>query len=227
MRFLNQTKIIKALSIISALFFGFIFFYFGGAEFLTLSSLKANQDALKSWSEAHYSLSVLSFFLVYILVTALSLPGAAILTLASGFIFGLGPGVIVSSFASSIGAGLSFLGARFFLKDWVQTKFEGKIKKLNEGIQKEGAYYLFTLRLTPVFPFFLVNLLMGLTPISFWTYYVVSQLAMLPGTFVYVNAGTQLSVISSTQDILSPTLILSFVLLGIFPLVIKKILGSR
>jgi len=157
--------------------------------------------------------------------TALSLPGAAVLTLASGLIFGLQVGTLLSSFASTMGAGLAFLATRYFLKDWVQSKFGSKIDSINEGVKKEGAYYLFTLRLMPVFPFFLVNLLMGLTPIKFWTYYWVSQIAMLPGTAIYVNAGTQISEIESPKDILSPALILSFVLLGLFPLVIKKAIG--
>lgn len=201
------------------------FFYLGGHKFLTFESLKQNNEALKTWAHSNLLFASSAFFIIYVVTTALSLPGAAVLTLASGLIFGLQLGTILSSFASTMGAGLAFLATRYFLKDWVQNKFGSKIKSINEGVKNEGAYYLFTLRLMPVFPFFLVNLLMGLTPIKFWTYYWVSQLAMLPGTAIYVNAGTQISEIESPKDILSPALILSFVLLGLFPLIIKKTLG--
>jgi uncharacterized membrane protein YdjX (TVP38/TMEM64 family) len=201
------------------------FFYFGAHKYMTFESLKENNQALKAWASENIWLASAAFFAIYVISTALSLPGAAILTLASGLIFGLGLGTLLSSFASTIGAGLAFLTSRYLLKDWVQDKFGSKINSINEGVKNEGAYYLFTLRLMPVFPFFLVNLLMGLTPIKFWTYYIVSQIAMLPGTAIYVNAGTQLSEISSPKDILSLPLILSFVLLGLFPLVVKKTLG--
>ncbi len=212
--------------LIFGLMLGFvgIFFYFGGHKYLTFEALKTNNEALKTWSSSNLLLASFGFFTVYVISTALSLPGAAILTLASGLIFGFGLGTLLSSFASTIGAGLAFLASRYFLKDWVQRQFGAKIQKINKGIETEGAYYLFTLRLMPVFPFFLVNLLMGLTPIKFWTYYFVSQLAMLPGTAIYVNAGTQLAEISSPKDIISFPLILSFVLLGLFPLFIKKIM---
>lgn len=222
---MKSERITKTLIIIFALVLIGLFFYFGGPQYLSFESLKSNKDVLKAWTQDHLILSLIIFFVIYVLSTALSLPGAAILTLASGAIFGFGLGTLVSSFASTIGAGLAFLGARYFLKDWVEAKFGSKLKGVNEGVKSEGAYYLFTLRLMPVFPFFLVNLLMGLTPISFWTYFFVSQISMLPGTAIYVNAGTQLSEINSTKDILSPMLIFSFVLLGLFPLIIKKIIG--
>lgn len=201
------------------------FFYFGAHKYMTFESLKENNQALKSWAIENIWLASAVFFAVYVISTALSLPGAAILTLASGLIFGLGLGTLLSSFASTMGAGLAFLTSRYLLKDWVQNQFGSKMSSINEGVKTEGAYYLFTLRLMPVFPFFLVNLLMGLTPIKFWTYYIVSQIAMLPGTAIYVNAGTQLSEIASPKDILSLPLILSFVLLGLFPLLVKKTLG--
>ena len=220
------SKSVKKWIIIGLILGVFVaFFYFGAHNYLTFEALKENNQALKSWASENIWLASAVFFAVYVISTALSLPGAAILTLASGLIFGLGLGTLLSSFASTMGAGLAFLTSRYLLKDWVQNQFGSKMSSINEGVKNEGAYYLFTLRLMPVFPFFLVNLLMGLTPIKFWTYYIVSQIAMLPGTAIYVNAGTQLSEIASPKDILSLPLILSFVLLGLFPLVVKKTLG--
>lgn len=222
---MNSKKILLKWSLIGL--FGliiFVFFYFEGHKILTFEFLKSNHSAIKMWTEQNILLSAIVFFLIYVLSTALSLPGAAILTLASGGLFGLSLGTLISSFASSIGAGFAFLGARYFLKDWVQSKFKSSFEKINEGINKEGAYYLFTLRLTPVFPFFLVNLIMGLTSMKFWTYFFVSQIAMLPGTLIYVNAGTQIASLTSTKDILSAKIILSFVLLGAFPLIVKKLI---
>jgi len=161
------------------------------------------------------------FALVYIISTALSLPGATILTLAGGAIFGLGLGIVLVSFSSTIGATLAFLTSRFLLRDFVQGKFKDKLTSINQGIEKEGAFYLFTLRLVPVFPFFLINLVMGLTPIRPFIYFFISQLGMLPGTIVYVNAGTQLAQIDSLRGILSPDLVLSFALIGVLPLFSK------
>jgi uncharacterized membrane protein YdjX (TVP38/TMEM64 family) len=218
----NSKRVIKILVLFITFIFIGLFIYFGGPKYLTFEALKENKDVLKAWTQNNLLLSIGIFFTIYVISTALSLPGAAILTLASGALFGLGLGTLISSFASTIGAGLAFLGARYLLKDWVEAKFGSKLKGINDGVKSEGAYYLFTLRLMPVFPFFLINLLMGLTPISFWTYFFVSQISMLPGTAIYVNAGTQLSEINSTKDILSPELILSFVLLGFFPILIKK-----
>jgi dihydrolipoamide dehydrogenase len=161
--------------------------------------------------------------LVYISVTALSLPGALVMTLAGGAIFGLLEGTIIISFASTIGATLAFLASRFILRDSVQSKFGEKLKAINRGIEKDGAFYLFTLRLIPVFPFFVINLVMGLTPMKTWQYYLVSQVGMLPGTLVYVNAGSQLGSLQSPAGILSPSLLISFALLGVFPLLAKKL----
>jgi pyruvate/2-oxoglutarate dehydrogenase complex dihydrolipoamide dehydrogenase (E3) component/uncharacterized membrane protein YdjX (TVP38/TMEM64 family) len=158
-------------------------------------------------------------------VTSLSLPGAAVMTLAAGAIFGLWTGVFIVSFASAIGASLAFLSSRYILRDWVASKFARRVKAIDDGIQKDGAFYLLTLRLIPAFPFFLINLAMGLTAMRLPVYYLVSQAGMLPGTFVFVNAGTQLSQIRSTSDILSPGLIGSFVLLGLFPLIAKFVIG--
>ena len=166
------------------------------------------------------------FFGVYVAIAALSLPGAAILTLVAGAIFGLGLGVLLVSFASSIGATLAFIVARFLLRDSVQNKFGSYLAPINAGIEKEGGFYLFTMRLIPAIPFFVINLVMGLTAIKTWTFYWVSQLGMLAGTFVFVNAGTELGKIESVGDILSPGLIFSFVLLGVFPLIAKKIIDT-
>jgi uncharacterized membrane protein YdjX (TVP38/TMEM64 family) len=163
--------------------------------------------------------------LVYVLVTSLSLPGAAVMTLAGGALFGLLRGVIIVSFASSIGATLACFVSRFILRDWVQGKFREKLKTVNEGIDREGSFYLFTLRLIPIFPFWLINLVLGLTKMPLRTFYWVSQIGMLPGTIVYVNAGKELGKIESISGILSPGLILSFVLLGLFPLITKKLIA--
>jgi uncharacterized membrane protein YdjX (TVP38/TMEM64 family) len=162
---------------------------------------------------------------IYILVTSLSLPGAAVMTLAGGALFGLVVGTVVVSFSSTIGATLACFAARFILRDWIQKKFGDKLKTVNEGVEKEGALYLFTVRLIPVFPFWLINLVMGLTSMPLKTFYWVSQVGMLAGTIVYVNAGKELGKIDSLSGILSPTLILSFVLLGLFPIITKKLLG--
>lgn len=147
------------------------------------------------------------------------------MTLAGGAVFGLPTGLLVISFASSIGATLAFVIARFVLRDTVQNRFQDKLRAINDGIEKEGDFYLFTLRLIPLFPFFVINLVMGLTPMKAWRFYLVSQIGMLPGTIVYVNAGSQLGALESMSGILSPGLILSFALLGIFPLLAKKLVG--
>ena len=203
----------------------FLFFSYDLQHLLTLDGLKNGLGDFEKWrSQAPFTVA-LAFLGVYVLVTALSLPGAAVMTLAAGALFGVLWGTVIVSFASSIGATFAFLASRYFLKETVQNKFGDRLKAINEGIEKEGAFYLFTLRLVPVFPFFLINLLMGLTPIKASTFYLVSQVGMLAGTIVYVNAGTQLAQIESLSGILSPALILSFVLLGIFPLIAKKIIA--
>lgn len=202
------------------------FFYFDLNTYLTLDGLKASLGDIKTFIEANPVSSIAIFFALYVAVAGLSLPGAAILTLASGALFGLTTGLIIVSFASSIGATLSFLVSRFILRDTMRKRFADKLNKIDEGVKKEGGFYLFTLRLLPVFPFFLVNILMGLTSIKTTTFYWVSQLGMLAGTVVYVNAGTQLAQIESLGDIASPNLILSFVLLGIFPWIAKLLVGS-
>ncbi|MDH4396230.1 MAG: FAD-dependent oxidoreductase [Limnobacter sp.] len=219
-------KIIKLLVLL--VFVGLIvaFFATGLNEQLTLASFKAQQAELAQLNSDNPWLVGGVYFGLYVLVTALSLPGAAIMTLAGGALFGLATGLILVSFASSIGATLAFLASRFLLKDWVQSKFGDRLKAINQGVEKEGGFYLFTLRLVPAFPFFVINLVMGLTPIKPFTFYWVSQLGMLAGTAVYVNAGTQLGQLDSLSGILSPGLLGSFVLLGIFPIVAKKILDK-
>ncbi|HYE28860.1 MAG TPA: FAD-dependent oxidoreductase, partial [Allosphingosinicella sp.] len=192
---------------------------------LTLANLKARQAELAGFVDRRPVLAIAAFFLLYVAVTALSLPGAAIMTLAAGAIFGLWRGTLIVSFASTIGASLAFLSSRYLLRDWVKARFGGRIAAIDRGIEKDGAFYLLTLRLIPAFPFFLINLAMGLTAMRLLTFALVSQVGMLPGTIVYVNAGTQLAGIESTRDILSPALIGSFVLLGLFPLAAKALVG--
>ncbi len=202
-----------------------LFFIFDLGAYLTFDQLKEQQASLQNWREANPTLSVGVFFAIYVMVTALSLPGAAVMTLAVGAVFGLFWGVVLVSFASTLGATLAFLIARFLLRDWVQHRFGDRLQALNDGIEKDGSFYLFTLRLVPLFPFFVINLLMGLTPIRTTTYAWVSQVGMLAGTVVFVNAGTQLAALESPAGILSPTLIGSFILLGIFPLIAKKMVN--
>jgi len=199
------------------------FFIFDLGQYFTLDYLKAQRDSFSSYYQANTLFTIAIYMLIYIIVTALSLPGAAVMTLAGGAIFGLTVGTIAVSFASTIGATLAFLVARLLLRDYVQNKFKDKLQSINDGVAKDGPFYLFTLRLIPLFPFFIINLVMGLTPIRTLQFFLVSQIGMLPGTLVYVNAGSQLASIDSLAGILSPGLLLSFVLLGIFPLIAKKI----
>jgi len=198
------------------------YWFFDVDRYLSLEGIKAAQAQLDSWRSGSPFLAGLSFFVLYIAVTSLSLPGAAVLTLAAGAFFGLLWGVVIVSFASTIGATVAFLVARFILRDSVQSRFGDRLQAINRGIEQEGAFYLFTLRLVPIFPFFIINLLMGLTPIRTRTFYWVSQVGMLAGTIVYINAGTQLARIDSLSGILSPGLMISFAVLGLFPLIGKK-----
>ena len=207
---------------------GLVLAYFGFdlGRFLSLDLLKSQQAAIESWRAAQPLTAALIAFVTYVIVTGLSLPGATVMSLTIGAIFGLFWGVILVSFASSIGATLAFLIARFLLRDWVQQHFGERLRAINKGIENEGVFYLFTLRLMPVFPFFIVNLLMGLTPIRTRTYYVVTQSGMLAANLVFVNAGTQMAKIDSLSGILSPSLIGAFILLGIFPLIARKIVAA-
>lgn len=203
-----------------------LFFFYDLNQLLTLDGLKGSMAQFDQYKAQSPLLVIGGFFLLYILVTALSLPGAAILTLAAGALFGLAQGLLVASFASSIGATLAFLVSRYLLRDTIKKRFPERLTAIDTGVEKEGAFYLFTLRLVPVFPFFLINLLMGLTAIKSWTFYWVSQIGMLAGTFVFVNAGTQLAQIDSLSGILSLDLILSFALLGVFPLIAKSLINA-
>ncbi len=202
------------------------FFAFDLDRFASLDALKGQQEAVEAYRQAHPWQTAGTFFAVYVLVAAASLPGAAIMTLAAGALFGVLTGTLLVSFASSIGATLAFLSSRFVLRDGVQRRFGERLTAINAGVEREGAFYLFTLRLVPVVPFFVVNLLMGLTPIATATFYGVSQVGMLPATLVYVNAGTQLAQLEGLSGILSPTLLLSFTALGLLPLVARRVVDA-
>lgn len=216
-------KAILALLIVAAIA---LFFGMGLDQHLTLGALKESQGKFAAMLEqAPWRVTFVAFAL-YVLVVALSLPGATIMGLAAGALFGVWHGTLFVSFASSIGATLAFLISRYLLRDFVQHCFGDKLKGINEGMAKDGALFLFMLRLVPLFPFFLINLLMGLTQIRTRTFYWVSQLGMLAGTLVYVNAGTQLARIDSLSDIVSPKVLLSFALLGVFPLIAKRIVQA-
>ncbi|MEO7727575.1 MAG: dihydrolipoyl dehydrogenase [Burkholderiales bacterium] len=214
--------------LIAACILGLIvaFFAFDLGHYFTLEYFKSQQAAIAGYYAANSWQTAAIFFAIYVAVTALSFPGAAVMTLAAGAIFGLMWGTVIVSFASSLGATLAFLASRFVLRDSVQGKFGDKLAAINAGVAKDGSFYLFTLRLVPAFPFFVINLLMGLTPIRTWTFYWVSQLGMLAGTVVYVYAGTEIAKIESLRGILSPGLILAFTLLGIFPFIAKWIVEA-
>ncbi|MBC52246.1 MAG: pyridine nucleotide-disulfide oxidoreductase [Gammaproteobacteria bacterium] len=194
-------------------------------QYLTLTYAQSQLDTLRNVSDQNFTLTAGAYFVIYVVVTALSLPGAAIMTLLGGAIFGLGWGLLLVSFASSVGATLAFLVSRLLLRDWVQNRFGKSLKTINKGVERDGAFYLFSLRLVPVFPFFLINLVMGLTPIKTFTFYWVSQVGMLLGTAVYVNAGVELGELSSLGGLLSADLILSFVLLAAMPWVGKAVVA--
>lgn len=220
------TKTWKKLAILGAIAVAVVlFFALGLHKYLTLSQLKGSRDALLRLYQEHTVLFVAAYFAAYVAIAALSLPGAAVMTLAGSAILGFWTGLITVSFASSIGALLACAISRYVAGGYVQRRFGDKLGRFNAGIEREGAFYLFTLRLIPVFPFFVINLVMGLTRMPLVTFYWVSQLGMLPGTAVYVNAGTQLGELDSLSGILSWQIIASFALLGIFPLVAKKVLG--
>lgn len=217
----NRNRLLLLLAALAAFT---IFRHYQLGDYLTLAYLKESQAHFRELYLTHRLTTVAGYMLIYIAVTALSLPGAAIMTLAGGGLFGFWTGTIVISFASTIGATLACWASRFVLRDWVIRRFGERFAAIDQGIAREGAFYLFTLRLIPIFPFFLVNLLMGLTRVRLTTYFWVSQLGMLPATMVFVNAGRELARISSVADVLSPGLLLSFALLGLFPLTAKKLL---
>ena len=213
----------KRLVIIGLLLFVGVIWLQGGFSLLTLENLKAQQLALQSWTDQNFLVSSVIFFLVYVAVTALSIPGAVVMTLAGGALFGLLWGTVLISFASTAGASLAMLASRYLVGDWVRKRFSSHINTIDEGVKKDGPFYLFTLRLIPIFPFFLINLLMGLTQMSVRTFWWVSQLGMLAGTLVYVNAGTQLGKLESLSGILSFQLLGAFALLGLFPFIARGI----
>ncbi len=200
-------------------------FVFDLGRYATLETVKEHHRAIQEFYEERPLVALALFFLGYVILTALSVPGAALLTLLAGAIFGLPAGVLLVSFASTIGATFAFLAARYLFHDPVQARFGNRLKAINEGIERDGAFYLFTLRLVPIFPFFAVNLLMGLTPIRVWTYFWVSQVGMLLGTVVYVNAGTQLAQIENVRDIATPELLLSLAALGLLPWLGKLVMA--
>jgi uncharacterized membrane protein YdjX (TVP38/TMEM64 family) len=215
-------KAILALILVGAIA---AYFFFDLGQVLTLENFKAQQAEIVAAKDANPLLYIGGFFLLYVAVTGLSIPGAAIMSLVAGALFGVVLGTIIVSFASTIGATLAFLSSRYLLRDWVQGKFGTRLRAIDDGLAKDGAFYLFTLRLIPVFPFFVINLAMGLTRIKTWTFFWVSQLGMLAATVVFVNAGTQISRIESTAGLLSPMLIASFVALAFFPWVAKAIVS--
>ena len=219
------TTLLRGLIVMALLGAVVAFFAMGWQHRFTLEALKASQQALDGYRQAHPWRLAGGFFALYVMVTALSLPAATLLTLAGGAVFGLLEGTLLVSFASSVGATLAFLASRFVLRDAVQQRFGKRLKVINEGMQREGAFYLFTLRLVPVIPFFVVNLLMGLTTLPVRTFYAISQLGMLAATVVFVNAATQLASLHSLSGILSPRIIGSFALLGVFPLIARWVVA--
>ncbi len=215
----------KLILVIGILLAALAFYYFGLAHYFSLDYLKSEQANLQKSYEENQLFFILSYLVIYIISTALSFPGATVLTLAGGALFGWIPGTLIVSVASTLGATLAFWGARYILRDSVQGRFSSALETINSGIEKEGAFYLFTLRLIPVVPFFVINLAMGLTRMKSWTFFWVSQLGMLLGTAAYVKAGTEIAHIDSLRGLLSPSLIGTFVFVGILPLLAKKIVN--
>lgn len=216
----NQIILLGAIVILVALFF-----YFDLGRYINLEFFQAQRAAVVDYYVDNRVVTIVAFLAIYIGMAALSLPGATIMTLAAGAVFGLPVGLVLVSFASTIGATLACMLARYLFRDAVQNRFGKYLGKINEGVEKDGAFYLFALRLVPAFPFFVVNLVMALTPIRLWTFYWVSQAGMLAGTAVYVNAGKEIGQLESLSGILSPTLLISFALLGVFPIIAKKALN--
>ncbi|HCC55124.1 MAG TPA: TVP38/TMEM64 family protein [Desulfobulbaceae bacterium] len=221
----NNTKTLNKILILGVIILGVTAFrYFDLGQYLTLAYLKDSQEKFQLLYQEHRLAVVAAYMGIYIAVTALSLPGAVVLTLAGGALFGLAVGTVAVSFASTIGATLACLVSRFLLREWVQSKFGARLATINDGIEREGAFYLFSLRLVPIFPFFVINAAMGLTRMPLVTFFWVSQVGMLAGTIVFVNAGKELAKIDSLAGIMSPGLLLSFVFLGLFPITVKKLL---
>jgi len=217
----------KTKIIIAVLFVALIaaFFIFDLGQYFSLDYLKEQKAALNQYYQENAVLMIGAFFLIYVVMAALALPAATLLTVAGGALFGFWVGLIVVSFASTIGATIAFLLTRYLFHDAIQSKFGDRLQPINDGIEREGAFYVFGLRLVPLFPFVVVNSVLGLTKLKTFTYYWSSQLGMLAGTAVYVNAGTQLAEINTLGDIASPKLLISFALLGLFPIIAKQIMN--
>ena len=215
---------IAVVVVLAILVVAFIWLDLG--RYLSLEYLKARQADIDAFYRENPVMVLAGYFVAYVAITGLSLPGAAIMTLAGGAVFGLLWGTVVVSFASTLGATVAFVVSRYILRDGIQRRYGDRLRTINAGVERDGGFYLFTMRLVPAFPFFVINLVMGLTPMRTFTFAWVSQVGMLPGTVVYVNAGTQLGRIESLQGILSPTLIGSFVLLGVFPLLARWVVGA-
>ncbi|MFH4614319.1 TVP38/TMEM64 family protein [Vibrio diabolicus] len=218
---MNKKLILGLILVAIIIFLGVNF-----SQYLTLENAKAQQEALTTYIDQNFVFSAAIYFFAYIAITAFSIPGAAVVTLLGAALFGFWTSLLLVSFASTMGATLAFLSSRYLLRDWVQNKFGNKLIAINQGVEKDGAFYLFSLRLIPVFPFFLINLLMGLTPMSVGRFYLTSQVGMLPGTAVYLNAGTQLATIESLSGIISPAVLASFALLGLFPIITKWVMNK-
>lgn len=220
-----KNSLVKLIILSVAAVLIFVFFHYDLQSYLTLGFLKENQELIHNFYLENKLLTISLYFILYIFMTALSLPGATILTLAGGAVFGLLQGLLIVSFASSIGASLAFLSSRVLFRNTIAKKFEKQFRVINSGIESDGAVYLLSLRLIPAFPFFMINLLMGLTKISLFKFYLFSQIGMLPGTLVYINAGEQLASIEDLSQILSVRVLGSFILLGLFPILIKSVLS--
>ncbi|WP_282249481.1 TVP38/TMEM64 family protein [Vibrio campbellii] len=218
---MNKKLILGLILVATILFLGVNF-----GQYLTLENAKAQQEALNSFIDQNFIYAATTYFFAYIAITAFSIPGAAVVTLLGAALFGFWTSLLLVSFASTIGATIAFLSSRYLLREWVQSKFGSKLSAINQGVEKDGAFYLFSLRLIPVFPFFLINLLMGLTPMTIARFYLTSQIGMLPGSAVYLNAGTQLATIDSLSGIVSPTVLASFALLGLFPIIAKWVMNK-
>ena len=215
----NKIKIGLLIVIVLAII---AFFFYDIQQYTTLDYIKAKQQNILEYYKQNFFFVLVLFIFLYVLVTTLSLPVATFLTLVGGALFGFSSGLIIVSFASTIGATLAFLMARFLAQNYVQKNFKNQLSKINKKFKSEGSFYLFALRLVPVVPFFIINVVMGLMTIKTWTFYWVSQLGMLPGTIVYVYAGTQLAQIETFSDITSPSMLIAFALLGLFPLIAKN-----
>jgi uncharacterized membrane protein YdjX (TVP38/TMEM64 family) len=218
---MKKTKIIITLMIFTIVGF---YFYYDFSEILNLEYLKDNKESFNNYYLKNQTLTILMYFFIYILVTALSLPGATILTLFGGAIFGFEVGFIVISFASTIGASIAFLSSRYLFRDYFNKRFKKQLAKVNEGINREGSLYLFTLRLMPIVPFFIINLVMGLTEFKLLRYYLISQIAMAPATIVYVNAGLQIGSINNISDVFTLEVFISLFIIGFLPILSKQLI---